>query len=406
MDLLEKLISLFRHCFEHFNQTKFFAFCLSIFICSLCSYQFLIYLRKSGLKYVPDILHKFIFINALKSDSNALQMGGISFAILSMLSIFGIFYWFPYLIHHDEATILKFASVTWIGILVYGYFDDRYEIRPIVKLTSQLLLISIFSLGVANILLPSNSAIAFILLLGFATALVNGANLIDGLDTLSYKASSVIYFSFIVLAAPVNNLPALFVASACFSAMTGFYFFNREPSKVHLGEVGGCCLGFSYTVLAALTLHRYSQFNPVLPALNKAILPCVLPLIELTVSFCRRILNGKSPFRGDKLHIHQIIHEGYGISASFTSTILTGTYWLFSLVALFLMDRFSSIISLGTLIILTLSWYLVIGWKYWFAGELKINIFDGLAVKKGVRIIASDSLSDFSIVIKNRRKDD
>ncbi|HXH73689.1 MAG TPA: MraY family glycosyltransferase [Bacteriovoracaceae bacterium] len=344
-------------------------------------------------------MRRWLLVNADKSDSNALQVGGIPFSLISMVAISSIFLFFRYLFQGNQAEILHYALYSWIGILVYGYLDDKYEIRPVVKLASQMFLISIFCLKASQLIYPQNSAIAFLWMLFFSTAVVNGSNLIDGLDTISFKVSSVIYLAFLVLAAPVQNLPALFISCACFFHMCGFYFFNREPAKIHLGEVGVSCLGFSYIVLGVLTYERYAHFNPSLSALSKALFPCVLPLVELTSSFLRRLLTGKAAFKGDRLHIHHILHDVKELSASTASSLIGGFYFVYVIICLMLMEYYSSEISFMVLVFLTSVTYLLVGWKTWFVGKLHINIFQLLLVKKEVRIISSDTLSDFSISI-------
>lgn len=402
MYFADKLILLFSTCFQQFHQTKFVAYCLIIFCSSLTFYYLLLAINKSEMKFVSLKLRKFFFISAHKSESNAIQVGGIPFALLSMLSTFILFSWFPYLIDQDQSKILFYALFSWIGILIYGYIDDYFEIRPIVKLFSQFILASIFCINSATILFPLHSAYAFVVMLLLAVGVLNGTNLMDGLDTLSYKISSVIYFSFIVLSAPVLNLPAFFIAVSCFFIMSGFYFFNREPSKIHLGEVGVSCLGFSYIILSVLTLNSYKNYNPFLLASSKALLPLVFPLVEITISFIRRILNGKSPFKGDKLHVHHILHEVFNFSASHSSSIIAASYFIMITLSLMLMDPFTSIVSFIVLIVLSFSWSLLLGYKHWFKNQVRISIFNSLLVKKDVNIISSNALSDFRIVIDKK----
>lgn len=403
MYLFEKLFMLFQYCFSQFHQTKFLAYCMCIFLASVSSYLFILTLKRSG-RWLPEFFRRIFFVNAEKSDSNALQMGGIPFSLISMISISLLFTYFPYLLHDHESKILRFASYSWVGILFYGYIDDKYEIRPIVKLTLQMILASTFCLKASQVIFPENSAEAFLIMLFFSTAILNGTNLIDGLDTLSFKVSSVIYIAFIVLAAPVMNLPALFIATACLCNMSGFYFFNREPSKIHLGEVGVSCLGFSYIILAALTFDSYRVYNPTFSAASKALFPCVIPLVELGVSSLRRMINGKSPFKGDKLHMHHLLHEVQGFSASTSSSLIAVAYLIFVTIGLGLMEPFSSYTSFGFLVLMTILLQVFVGRKFWFSGEIKINIFEGLLVKKDVRIISSSSLADFKIELTPQRR--
>lgn len=408
MEIFYKIIHLFDHVFDQFNHKKFALYCVCIFLSSIASYASLLFLNKDGLKFVPTKLRKFLFVNAEKSDSGALQIGGIVFSLISMISITILFHWFPYLINNHQAKILGLAYLSWVGIFIYGYIDDCYEIRPIVKLTMQLGVVFLFCLRVSNVIFPENSAEAFVVLIILATAIVNGANLLDGLDTLTYKVSTVIYLAFIILAAPVNNVPAFFVAVTCFFNMSGFYFFNREPSKIHMGEIGVGSLGFSYVVLAVLIFDSYKSVNPLPFAISKAALPCVLPMVELGVSFLRRLMNNKSPFRGDKLHIHHVLHLNLKFSASNSSSIIACVYLVFVLFALILMEPFSSITSFVFLTVITTLWYFLLGKKHWFGQEFKLNLnfFEKFLIKKEVKVIPSNALSDFRIIINSSKKNE
>lgn len=401
MIALHKLYQLFSYCFQQFHQTKFVGFCLAVFLSAFFSYWIMLFLRRS---HVRLSITRFLFVSADKSDSNALQTGGLPFSVISIFSIGMLFYWFPYLVNEAQATILRYALASWIGFFVYGQLDDRYEIRPVAKLAGQVFLTAIFCLGAANVMFPMYSAYAFLIMVPIATAVLNGTNLIDGLDTLSYKTSSLIYLSYVLLAANIISLPALFVAVSCFLIMTAFYFFNRYPARIHLGEVGVSCLGFSYIVLATLTFEGYRQFNPPIYAFTKATLPVILVLVEVGVSFIRRALNGRSPFRGDKLHVHHILHGIHGFSPSVSSSIIAGLYALFLSAAFYVMDIGSSVAAFILLSLLSTSWTLAIGWRHWFRGPLKLELFGALLVQEKVKIIPADSLADFRIVILENEK--
>lgn len=402
---LQKLIAFFEHSFTRFNQTKYFAFCAGILVCSWLSYYLLLALKRRGGERLPVFVKRYLVLHSLKSSSNALQIGGIPFAFWCIVSLLGIFRFFPYLASAAQTEILFHSMIAWVGILGYGYLDDRYEIRPVVKLAFQFTLIAVFALGCANLLHPANSAFALVFMAFLGLALVNGANLIDGIDTLSYKVAAVTYLAFVVLAAPIQNLVALFIASAAFFALTGFYYFNRYPSRVHLGEIGGSCIGLSYFILATVTYEGYRHHNPVFSALAKALLPCVMPVLELAISFLRRLLNGKSPFKGDRLHLHHILSDGLGFTVSRAASLEALVLFVSLGFAFFLADQTNAVVALAVHVLVLLAFYLGVGWRYWFLGRITVNFFQGLMVKKEVKLIASDGLGDFEISInkKNRR---
>lgn len=396
MDVIQKLSGLFEYCFQQFNQTKFIAYCLGILLASATSFWLLLRLRRfSGTFF----LGKCLLVNAEKSGTNALQVGGLPFSLISMIALGAIFQWFPYLMHPDQWKILHYALYSWVGILVYGYFDDRFELRSIVKLASQLVLGGLFCLQTAYVVAPDNSAVAFLLMTLLATVVLNGTNLLDGLDTISFKTSIAVYATFIVLAANVACLPALFVATACFFIMLGFYPFNRSPSRIHLGEVGVCCLGFSYVVLAVLIYDGYRVLNPPLSALTKALLPVVPVMSEVLISFLRRLATGRSPFRGDKLHVHQLLVHAKGLAPWQAASLVAVVQAVGLSGALWVADFSSSIVAFVGLSAYMLGWAVLVGRSHWRRQGLRFNLFEAFLVKEEVRVLSPHVLSDFRVVV-------
>ncbi len=401
MALLFKIPVLFAHCFEQFTQARFIVFCASVFFGSVIFNWMLLHFRRSSRSFS---LGRLLVVTADKSENDALQVGGLPLWFVSLLSLGTVFIMYPYLLDPGQRPILIAAGFSWIGVFIYGSLDDRFEIRPVVKLTAQLLLASVVCLTAATVISPTNSAVIFIVMTFFSAAILNGANLIDGLDTLSFKVSAVIYFGYLLLAANIACLPALFLTVTCFFIMCGFYFFNREPSVIHLGEVGVSCLGLSYIILSILIFDGYSKLNPPLYALTKALLPVVILLVEVGVSFLRRLLAGKSPFRGDKLHVHHILHRRYGFSASAASSLIAGSYLIFLSLSCYLMEPYTSLIAFLSLAVCSIAWSFAVGASSWFRGQIRINIVDAFLVKEEVKILPASSLRSFRIVVTEQKE--
>jgi UDP-GlcNAc:undecaprenyl-phosphate GlcNAc-1-phosphate transferase len=400
MDVWGKFSFLLQHCFQQFHQTKFLAYCLGIFAVSVGSFWVLLRIRRYG---GTLFLGKCLLINAEKSGSSALQVGGLPFSVISVAALGVIFWWFPYLMGPNQWLLLEYALFSWVGILIYGYFDDRYELRSIVKLASQVGIVGLFCLRAAYVVAPADSATVFLLMTLFATVILNGANLLDGLDTISFKTSTFVYFTFLVLAANIACLPALFVASACFFIMLGFYPYNRSPSRIHLGEVGVCCLGFSYVLLAVLIFDGYRALNPPLSAASKALLPVVPVMAEVLVSFLRRLLTGRSPFRGDKLHVHQLLVSAYGLRPANAATVVALAQGSALIGALWLVDVSSSIVAFFALSAVMVGWAIIVGHRHWRRRTGAIQLFNAFLVREEVLVLSPQVLKDFRVIVPVRR---
>lgn len=143
--------------------------------------------------------------------------------------------------------------------------------------------------------------------------IINGLNLIDGIDGLA-SGLCVIALSFF---GTVCYLDGMYVYSLL--AWTGaasllvFWFFNvcgsvRKGTKIFMGDVGSLSVG---VFLAFLMLEVGRQpssgsvwgINPIVLAFS----PLVLPLFDVVRVFFVRIMSRKSPFLPDKTHIHHIL---------------------------------------------------------------------------------------------------
>ena len=62
-----------------------------------------------------------------------------------------------------------------------------------------------------------------------------------------------------------------------------------------------------------------------LSAMALVLLPAVLPIAELFISFSRRIINHKAPLQGDRYHLHFLLKENFHLSAS-TAASLYGIF--------------------------------------------------------------------------------
>lgn len=361
------------------------------------------------------IFRKLFYISASKSKTNAIQIGGFPFGIMTL---FGLGYASTKLVSHFYSSELKILYAWMIASLVvvaYGYLDDRYEIKPTVKLASQGMVIFIFSYSVSNIIYPANSAFSFILLSFTSLAVFNGVNLLDGLDTLAFKLAYSTYFSFIVMGILQGSVMVVIVGGVCMGSLLGFYFFNRYPSKMHLGEVGSVFLAFTFVLLFSLLLnscnHEPSDGIKRPYALFIFSLPMQIYIGELGISFLRRIYNKKSPFRGDKLHAHYLLTEKYGISISSVGTLYGVFQFLFCIGGIFLGLATNEVLtSLFCAIVITLCFSLL-GKEYWVgkkAISISLKVMVKSLLKKKVDMIHTSVFDDIEIEVvkKNNNSDE
>jgi UDP-GlcNAc:undecaprenyl-phosphate/decaprenyl-phosphate GlcNAc-1-phosphate transferase len=96
-----------------------------------------------------------------------------------------------------------------------------------------------------------------------------------------------------------NQLVIAILSFICAGASLGFLVFNWYPARIFPGFSGSTILGFMIAVLSILSGAK----------LATALLVLLVPTIDFFYTFFRRILEKKSPLKGDQKHLHHLLLE-------------------------------------------------------------------------------------------------
>ncbi|MBP1971506.1 UDP-GlcNAc:undecaprenyl-phosphate GlcNAc-1-phosphate transferase [Virgibacillus natechei] len=235
------------------------------------------------------------------------RLGGIAIFIGAFL---GALYLQP--AHEHLPEILLGAIV----ILVTGALDDRYSIRPVVKLTGQLIAASFLissGLIIERITLPFIGMID----LGFFSVLItvlwvvgitNAINLIDGLDGLATGVSTFALASIFIMALIDTQMMVAYLCIVLIGANIGFLYHNFYPAKIYMGDTGSNFLGYMIAVVSMLGLFKnIALFGFIIPVVILAV-----PIFDTLLAIVRRAYNKESIMIADNKHLHyQLIAGGY-----------------------------------------------------------------------------------------------
>jgi len=372
------------------------------FLSAFIGFCLLFYIQRAK---TTGFLKRLFHISARKSATNAVQLGGLP---LSLSIIAGVIFLF----NHDSFSSffgrfdfysIKYWLISASIVVTYGYLDDRFELRPIVKLVLQISSICLFAMLESRVLFPKWSALAFVVISFWGLGVLNGSNLLDGLDTLTIKLGSVTFLSYLVIAWNFSIGSVALGSCVVLCSLAAFYFFNKEPAKIHLGEIGGSFIGFS-SLLVSCFVYSYLSRTKIdsANALAMAIMPLSLPMVELGVSFLRRLYNRKSPFKGDKYHLHHLLRNYYGFSPSGASSIFAGGYAVIMMISFSLTHFFGPIFGTSCCVFLMTATYIAVGKSHWAGSntlDLKpASLFDYL-LKKDVGVINSLEVDGFELEI-------
>lgn len=117
----------------------------------------------------------------------------------------------------------------------------------------------------------------------------------DGLDGLVSGVSFIAAFLIFLMSLAIFNQMDLSLIAIVFSGvMLGFWYFNKYPARIYLGEGGSLFAGFMLGVMAIL-----SDAKVVI-----TIMILALPIIDVLWTVLRRIKRGHPPWQGDTEHLH------------------------------------------------------------------------------------------------------
>ncbi|HXQ43894.1 MAG TPA: hypothetical protein VN816_04615 [Acidimicrobiales bacterium] len=188
-------------------------------------------------------------------------------------------------------------------VLVLGVADDAVALPPWTRLAGQAAVGAVVA-AVVPTHLPG--ALGPVLVVAVTVLLINGVNMIDGLDTLAAGVVAVAAVAFAwLLRADARELA---LALAC--ALAGFLVYNRPPARVYLGDGGSYLLGTALAVLLA------SAWAPgVRTATGTAALVLVaVPAAEVLFAVVRRLRSRRSLVLGDRGHPYdRLVTKGWPV---------------------------------------------------------------------------------------------
>jgi UDP-GlcNAc:undecaprenyl-phosphate/decaprenyl-phosphate GlcNAc-1-phosphate transferase len=220
---------------------------------------------------------------------------------------------------------LIFASII---VVITGYLDDRFNLKPLVKLAGQLVAAAIVVLANISYLAPLIELFDrfyfpwFVTVLGmilFIALMINAFNLIDGMDGLAAGVSAILFLGMAVKTIVSGGSASILALQLIgFGACIGFLPYNFSPAKIFMGDTGSMLLGFllSVTFLFSVTANNFSG-----ALVLGAIYIFAYPLLDVTFAIYRRVRGQCSILQADRCHIHHLF-QGLGISVRKTAVYI------------------------------------------------------------------------------------
>jgi UDP-N-acetylmuramyl pentapeptide phosphotransferase/UDP-N-acetylglucosamine-1-phosphate transferase len=197
----------------------------------------------------------------------------------------------PHWVRFDVA-LAMLALVSW--------WDDRATLSARVRMAVHLLAAALIFFPPTSI--PWPIALIWFFAIAWGTNLYN---FMDGSNGLS-GSMMVVGFGSYAIAALGNNTELAAVAAAFAGAGLGFLFFNWDPAKIFLGDMGSIPAGFAMGALGFYGWHSL-VWPAWFPALVFAPFIC-----DASLTLLRRLFRGERVWQAHREHFYQrLIQSGY-----------------------------------------------------------------------------------------------
>ncbi|MEH2239860.1 MraY family glycosyltransferase [Nostoc sp.] len=254
-------------------------------------------------------------------------------------------------------TILLGGSI----LVLVGFIDDQFGLPPSVRLWAQIVTaLLLVANGISVKVMfgtPIDSFLSMLLTVLWVVGITNAINLMDGMDGLAGGISFITAMSLLAVAAQFNNrAAAILVLAALAGAALGFLRHNFHPSRIIMGDAGAYFFGY---VLAATSILGKLQQNTVY-ALIPTVLFLLLPVLDTTQVFVRRLLAGNNPLSTPgKDHLHHSL-LAWGLSQRHAAFTLWSITLVFNLLAMRIQGM-----SLAVIVTTASSIIILLGFTVW-----------------------------------------
>lgn len=274
------------------------------------------------------------------------KVGGIAFAVATFIAVL---VWAP------KDPLILTSLFGGAVIVAFGVWDDRTGLNHRIKFAGQVLAAAIV-IGLAgvrlsslpfvdDVLLPAWLAVPLTLIV--IVGVTNAVNLSDGLDGLAGGLSLISFAGIAYMAYQANEPLLVLLMVSVLGGLLGFLRFNTYPARIFMGDAGSQFLGH-YLAVAAILLTDAARtaYSPLL-----ALFIWGIPLLDTIGVMGQRLWEGRSPFVGDRNHVHHklldigfthgqavtLIYVVHGVMVSCayllrwqSDVVLAGAYLLFA----------------------------------------------------------------------------
>lgn len=262
-------------------------------------------------------------------------------------------------------------------VMMISFLDDFYGLSPWLRLAVQMLaavVLVVAGIGIHTISNPLGPALnmdqwivtidrvyqlsvfSALFTIVWVVGIVNTMNFLDGLNGLPSGVTVIAAFTLFLLSIRPDihydissQTTVALLSLILFGCALAFWLFDFYPAKILMGDTGSMFLGFLLANLAIFSGGKIAT----------AFLVLGFPILDAGWVIVRRIVQGKSPLKGDRKHLHHRLLE-VGLSDRKALIFIYVLCAVFGGIAVFLegIQKLYAIIALAILMAI-LGWFAV-----------------------------------------------
>ncbi len=248
---------------------------------------------------------------------------------------------------------LRLAVALLVGSLlmfILGWTDDIKRFRPATKLIMQIVAASIFIISGGVFPLSDFPVLDILVTYFWFLGITNAVNMIDNMDGLAsgvviIAAGTIVVLSLMAQRDSGTTFLSVPIGLILVSAVFGFWFHNKPPARIFMGDSGSLSIGFVLAAIAMPTAlngflgisNTTHAFAPLLSLLIPASV-LAIPIFDTTLVTLTRKWRSQKVSHGGRDHSsHRLVLLGF--SEKQTVWILYGLALFGGLTAVVMMNN-------------------------------------------------------------------
>jgi len=240
-----------------------------------------------------------------------------------------------------------------LGMTLLGVFDDRFTLKPILKLAGQVLVASFILLGGIQIHITLIPWVDIFLSVLWLVGMTNAFNFVDSMDGLAVGLAGISAAFFMLVTIDSSQPSLALLSAAILGSCVGLFFFNVTPAQLFLGDSGAQALGITLATVAI----AYTPGQAGLPQAVTWFIPILVlgvPIFDMVLVILSRLRMHQKVYLAQQDHVyHRLIRMGFDSTRAVTAmqlgAILLGLLGFISLELTILQANilFASIVLIG-----------------------------------------------------------